>query len=48
MIGINFMIDAIVIVRFSKAFGGIFGSRVLPVFVGLSSFGFVGVSDKVE
>ncbi|SAL95551.1 hypothetical protein [Absidia glauca] len=28
---------------FSKAFGGIFGSRVLPVFVGLSSFGFVGV-----
>ncbi|KAI8086751.1 amino acid permease-domain-containing protein [Halteromyces radiatus] len=28
---------------FNTAFGGIFGSRVLPVFVGLSSFGFVGV-----
>ncbi|KAI8331594.1 amino acid permease-domain-containing protein [Chlamydoabsidia padenii] len=28
---------------FSRAFGGIFGTRVLPVFVGLSSFGFVGV-----
>ncbi|ORX52289.1 hypothetical protein DM01DRAFT_1363259 [Hesseltinella vesiculosa] len=29
---------------FSMAFGGIFGTRVLPVLVGLSSFGFVGVS----
>ncbi|KAI8059226.1 amino acid/polyamine transporter I [Gongronella butleri] len=29
---------------FNTAFGGIFGSRVLPVLVGLSSFGFVGVS----
>lgn len=28
---------------FNKAFGGVFGARVLPVFVGLSSFGFVGV-----
>ncbi|KAI9309648.1 amino acid/polyamine transporter I [Cunninghamella echinulata] len=28
---------------FSTAFGGIFGTKVLPVFVGLSSFGFVGV-----
>ncbi|KAI8341793.1 amino acid permease-domain-containing protein, partial [Chlamydoabsidia padenii] len=28
---------------FNKAFGGVFGSRVLPVFVGLSSFGSVGV-----
>jgi hypothetical protein len=29
---------------FNIAFGGVFGGRVLPVFVGLSSFGFVGVS----
>ncbi|ORX47743.1 hypothetical protein DM01DRAFT_264526 [Hesseltinella vesiculosa] len=28
---------------FTTAFGGVFGSQVLPVFVGLSSFGFVGV-----
>ncbi|KAG2185622.1 hypothetical protein INT44_002415, partial [Umbelopsis vinacea] len=28
---------------FDTAFGGVFGGRVLPVFVGLSSFGFVGV-----
>ncbi|KAI7866301.1 amino acid permease-domain-containing protein [Mucor mucedo] len=28
---------------FNTAFGGIFGSRVLPVLVGSSSFGFVGV-----
>ncbi|CAO3645056.1 unnamed protein product [Cunninghamella blakesleeana] len=28
---------------FSTAFGGVFGTKVLPVFVGLSSFGFVGV-----
>ncbi|CAO3649826.1 unnamed protein product [Cunninghamella blakesleeana] len=28
---------------FSKAFGGVFGTKVLPIFVGLSSFGFVGV-----
>ncbi|GAB5593482.1 hypothetical protein Unana1_08382, partial [Umbelopsis nana] len=28
---------------FNTAFGGVFGGRVLPVFVGLSSFGFVGV-----
>ncbi|KAI8069427.1 amino acid permease-domain-containing protein [Gongronella butleri] len=28
---------------FTKAFGGVFGSQVLPVFVGMSSFGFVGV-----
>ncbi|ORX88542.1 hypothetical protein K493DRAFT_197362, partial [Basidiobolus meristosporus CBS 931.73] len=27
---------------FNRAFGGIFGSRILPVFVGLSSFGYVG------
>ncbi|KAI9303096.1 amino acid/polyamine transporter I [Cunninghamella echinulata] len=29
---------------FSAAFGGVFGTRVLPIFVGLSSFGFVGIS----
>ncbi|OBZ83892.1 High-affinity methionine permease [Choanephora cucurbitarum] len=29
---------------FNTAFGGTFGLRVLPVFVGLSSFGYVGVS----
>ncbi|KAI9305711.1 amino acid permease-domain-containing protein [Cunninghamella echinulata] len=28
---------------FSTAFGGIFGTKVLPVFVGLSSFGYVGI-----
>lgn len=28
---------------FSTAFGGVFGTRVLPVLVGSSSFGFVGV-----
>ncbi|KAH8549031.1 amino acid permease-domain-containing protein, partial [Umbelopsis sp. PMI_123] len=28
---------------FNTAFGGVFGGRVLPVFVGMSSFGFVGV-----
>lgn len=28
---------------FNTAFGGIFGSRILPILVGSSSFGFVGV-----
>ncbi|ORX47744.1 amino acid transporter [Hesseltinella vesiculosa] len=29
---------------FTTAFGGVFGSQVLPVFVGLSSFGYIGAS----